>query len=107
MNFPGSTLQWVLRRVPQRHAWFQLFDDENHHIEDYNADKTDFTFAYRELEKAINVLLTHPNEFCYDDDHNNISIPSGLQTRNFTLDIKEFDVHSVLYQYKPKCLKSE
>merc|ERR1712228_824425 len=41
MNFPGSVLQWMLRKIPQRHAWFQLFDHENHHKEDYHADKTD------------------------------------------------------------------
>ena len=103
MNFPGSTLQWVFRKIPQRHAWFQLYDYENQHTKDYNADKSDFELLFDELDKVIQVVLKHPNEFCYAADHHNMSIPSDLESRNFTFDIKKFDSNGALYQYKPHC----
>ena len=98
----GTPLKWTFQKVPQRHAWFQLYHDENPHKKAYDAGKTDFNLEFKELDKIMQFLLQHPNDFCYGYDEV-MTLPIYLKDRNFTFDSKNFDEDGVMYQYKPDC----
>lgn len=105
LNLPGSTTKWVFQRIPQRHAWFQLFQHENGHNEAFNAGKSNFHIKFDDLNYMISFLINNPNKYCYQHDHD-MTFSTDLKNRNFTIDIKKFDEDGVMSQYIPKCDKN-
>eukprot|EP01083_Nonionella_stella_P202436 739544_1 len=92
----GSIMTWIFARVPQRHSWFPLLDNEQIHV--YMRDwQKPFTVTWKRLEPAIKYLLEVPHDFCPK------MVPQNLKNMNFAVGNKEFPIKSPLYKYRPTC----